>query len=390
MATISIPLGDADKLKVLYSYPNIPGTEDRESLADTILHWLGQTLTRDGLDAGMATVRTEGSGYCLDLDGPSPEQCDKYKERLPKILHAGWDAYAKRVSKLKEVGKWDPDQTGQWRFFLTHGVGLVEHRSLQFFHYPPIRLLDPLRDSMNDPVTFRCRDLLMANGVEQGETQYYETRINSTPIAAPDDQGSGDSPHADPVWGGLIPVEFFLDFQKTMIETLIQPGPVPGYTVPMVVYGKNPRQMFGGLFLLSNKAEILEVVPGKKTPVLGSNHPYRFYYTAQEAGQTEAKVGSGKLLPQNCKKSIEIMKEDLAVVRWQVKMAEDPSRDPWAVNAESKEFWNKPEQERMVCALVRRHGSLFYKDPEGLEFRFNLELDDTLGHCDMNGNNPCG
>ena len=234
---------------------------------------------------------------------------------------------------------------------------------------------------MQDPVTYRCRDLLVANGVSKDETHLYETRINSTPIAAPDDQGTNSSPPADPVWGGLIPIGYFRKFEGDMIQSLLKPhASVEGYTIPITAYGKDPRQRFGGLFLNPDKAMIIEVLPGMKTPVLGSNHPYRFFWQAQAAGG-KGQVGSGKLLPESWEACTELQQDDLAVVRWQVEMARDPSQDPWEVIHESQTFWKNRAQQETVCALVRRHGSLTYADPKGYEFSFPLSLEKAREEC---------
>lgn len=390
MSQKTVPLGTSDQLKVLFSSPNLPNQFPGETLEDTILHWVGQSLCRDGLKKEMASVRVEKGEYLLDLDGPSEAECDAYADRYPKILEYGWAAWTGPVKQIKsrmvwstdgvDRPMWDPNGTGEWRFFLTLGVGVANHRSLQFFHYPPARLLDPLRDSMKDPVTYRCRDLLEANGVAKTDTHLYETRINSTPIAAPDDQGTNTSPPADPVWGGLIPVGYFRQFEANMIQTLLKPhDQSPGFTIPMTAYGKDPRQRFGGMFLNPLKTMIIEVLEGHRTPVLGSNHPYLFYYMAQ-AKDGAGEVGSGKMLPGQdildaCTK---LQQVDLAVVRWQVEMAKDPSQDPWQMIADCKAYWTAPGQQELVKKLVIRHGSLKYETPDG----FNFWFADTQGLAD--------
>jgi hypothetical protein len=116
---------------------------------------------------------------------------------------------------------------------------------------------------------------------------------------------------------------------------------------------------------------ILEAATGLKTPVLGSNHPYRFYATAQ-GGPT---VGSGKMLPGKAELCTQLQQDDLAVVRWQVEMARDPSQDPWEIIRASQAFWKAAPQQELVQALVRRHASLTYGDPEGCKFWFALGLD---------------
>lgn len=395
MAQTSIELGKADQLKVLFSYPNLPDQHPEPTLDETILHWVGQSLCRDGLKKEMASLRVEDGQYTLEIDGPSDAECDAYATRYPKILEYGWTAWTgpvkqimgRKVWSTDDVCRpmWDPNGTGKWRFFLTLGVGIANHRSLQFFHYPPARLLDPLCDSMKDPVTYRCRDLLEANGVHRQDTHLYETRINSTPIAAPDDQGTNSTPPADPVWGGLIPIGYFRQFERDMIGTLIKPhDDVRGYTIPMTAYGKDPRQRFGGMFLNALDAMVIEVLKGHKTPVLGSNHPYLFYYMAQ-AKDGAGEVGSGKMLSgqEIMDACVELQQVDLSVVRWQVEMAKNPSQDPWKMIADCQAYWTAPARQELVKKLVLRHGSLEYKTPEGLDFWFadDQGLGDPKDEC---------
>ncbi len=398
MAKRTITLGTVPMVETAFAYKNIP--DQNESLEETVQHWLGQTLARDGFDNATINV-TQSEGLCkVELDGPSDSENEEYDTRLTGIVAIASKAYNELIVNLIQKRKiwctdnvdrpmWDPMGTKDWRFFMTLGVGLVNHRSLQFFHYPPSRLLNPLRDSMMDPVTLRCRDLLRANGVPVDETKFYETRINSTPIAAPDDQGTNSSVAADPVTGGLIPIGYFQDFEIQMIRTMIKPHPkVNEYTIPMTAYGRDPMQQFGGLFLGPDQAMVIEVLPGLKTPVLGSNHPYRFYGAAQttrvnpKPGQV---IGSGQMLPgtdvmNTCRG---LQQDDLAVVRWQVQMAETPALDPWATIRKAKKFWQAPEQQELVDRLIKRHGSLTYDDysptsttvSRGLVFGFRYDYE---------------
>ncbi len=389
MAKCTIELTNEEQLKIVFSYPNT--SSNNETLAETIEHWIGQTLNRDGFgktDFRITVIKTDRK-YVLTLDGPSEAQCAMYAERIPALLNIGWKAWQDTVQKHLLRRKiwctdgevrnlWDPNETGQWRFFLTLGVGLVNHRTLQFFHYPPIRLLDPLRDSMQDPVTLRCKDLLIANGVSKDETSLYETRINSVPIAAPDDQGTNNSDAQDPTTGGLMPIKYFTKFQQDMTKALIKPHlTTEGFTIPLTAYGRGARDCMAGMTLGATDAAVIEILDDLKTPVLGSNHPFNFYYKAQ-AYNGQGQVGSGKMLPNQMDTCIKLQIEDLSVVRWQVEMAKDPSQNPWRVIKEAKEYWSSPDQEKMVNALTQRHGSLTYDTPAGLKFWFAMTLEEAL------------
>lgn len=400
MNTTTISLGAADRLAQLYSYPNFPG--DTRSLADTIAHWFGMTLDRDGLTAlgASSSVRVDGSGgYFLDLNGPPSLNASfaLYASRLPQFLSNGWDALTEVVPMLKATGKWDPCPDGPtppyhpWRFFLPHGMAMLNQKALLFFHYPPIRLLDVNQDYLDDPVPVRLEELLCANGVSSGnantlaagDIMLFNTVMDATPIGAEDDQGSKkptdpnaaacDASCFDPAYG-LIPIQYFHDYQKAMVSLLLNPSQTPGYTVPIVVYGSHPVQTFNAIYGTSLKnyapTVVSDIIPGKKTPVLASSHPYVFYGKAQGFDS----IGSGIMPPGNVAAATQQMQSDLAVSGWLAAMYADPTQDTVAVWKSQSAKWTSSAQAPTVKALVNHQGSLFYKDPTTLAFTFNTPL----------------
>ena len=381
---VKIYLGSLDQqLAALFSYPNIPGTT--EPLADTILHWFRYTLDRDGVGKeAKASIQIDGSHYSLILDGPA--SLDKvfaiYQERLPKLLASGLTALTKSIPLIKEKGLWDPKKDG-WRFFLPLGLPMANQRSVQLFHYPPIKLLNPLRDYLNDPVPVRWGELLEANGIK-GDPEAYllETVIDSAPVAASDDQGEFISPM-------LTPDDYFEQYQRDLLPLLLNPAPQGrGFTVPLIVLGGPAREVFTtltGVKLGVNQTAIVELVPGLKTAALAANHPYYFY--AQAQGFTT--VGSGKMLPDGCPKARPIMLADLISARWQVLMAENPTEDPKAVLDKCIAYWNDKERAETVCAFVQRHGSLYYEGGDPSKFRYLLSLEEGKKFCKEHDNNPC-
>ena len=76
---ISIPLGSAQQLTELFSYPNNP--DGAELLPETIKHWVDQMLCRDGFGGAGATsrIRVVGDHFTLELDGP--EAVGQYASR---------------------------------------------------------------------------------------------------------------------------------------------------------------------------------------------------------------------------------------------------------------------------------------------------------------------
>ena len=375
--SISIPLGNEDRVRQLYSYPNAPNLG--WSLAQTVLHWFDLTLKRDGYSArgAAANVTVQDGSYTLVLDGPAELQpaLAAYAKRLPVFLQNGWEAIQDVVPKIQAAGAWDPSPNPTpppyhpWQPFLPHGMALLSQKAVQFFHYPPIRLLVFNQDYLDDPVPVRCAEMLSVNQVADEDRDLFNVVIDACPIGAEDNQGS--KPGGDPEWG-LIPIQYFHDYQRAQVTTLLSDSPShPGYTVPLIVYGAHPRDTFNelyGLSLRTGQATLAEIIPGKKTPVMAMTHPYVFYGTAQGFDH----VGSGVMIDP--KSATAQMQKDLAATRWLKQMADDPTQDPSAVLSSSLKYWQDPAQAGMVDALVQHQGSLYYSDPTTLKFEFLVPL----------------
>jgi len=424
MASTTIALGNEPRVAKLYSYPNDPNNPGAETLSDTIMHWTNQTLERDGVKAKgvTASVSIDGDSYNLVLEGPDETQAhlDLYADRFPKFLQHGEDALAV-IEKVKQMKKdppwpewakssnpdqtwdptalWDPQGTNSWYFFLPFGMAMIHQKSLQFFHYPPVRLLTSMRDYLDDPVPVRWVELLEANGVANEQDAWlYSTVMDGAPIAAPDDQGTiyppdgetGDAVH-------LMPIEHFHDYQRAQVNLLLNDAPEhPGFTIPIVVYGTPARDTFNALYgtdlnVWKNPTDVLEIIPGKKTPVICVGHPYRFYAQAQinDDADPPLGVGSGHIVPDKCKDAVEIMVQDLVVARWQHLMAQDPTQDPETVRKACQDYWDDDARAATICTLVQHEGSLLYPDPNSLKFEFRLSMDDAAKACSEHGNNPC-
>lgn len=384
MLVFTVPLGSADTLTQLFSYPNIPG--GTATLAETIEHWFGQTLDRDGLTAQGATfnVQADGSQYSLHLIGPPPISNDllAYTSRLPQFLRNGWGALDGAIPAIKAAKLWDPQNDG-WRFMLPLGMAMVRHRALQLFHFPPMNLLNPSRDYLDDSVPVRCNELLQANGVSDPEDLFLLSRVvDCAPIAAGDDQGTYISPT-------VTPTDYFAGYQRAQIGLLLNiDAASPSYTIPLVVYGGPARivfQQLTGLALAVNQAATVNILPGVTTPVLAANHPYYFYAQAQGF----ATVGDGKMIAAECPAATKLMVQDLIAARWLASMAGDPSQDPQAVLTAATAYWTAGAQGAAVCALVQHEGSLLYQNASPADFSFPTSLQQGAAFCQANGNNPC-
>jgi hypothetical protein len=273
-------------------------------------------------------------------------------------------------------------------------MALVNQKAVLFFHYPPIRLLRFNQDYLDDPVPVRCEELLAANGVPgftpgkpaTGDILLYNTVMDATPIGAEDNQGSkkptDPGPNGAPCPGsaydptyGLIPIQFFPNYQKDMVSLLLNISPThAGYTAPVIVYGAHPVQEFNTIYgtSIKNYAPVMvnTIAPGKQTPVLASSHPYVFYGLAQGWDS----IGSGVMPPANVPAATAQMQKDLAVSGWVKAMNVGPTQDPVATWNNLVAYWLAPGQQPTVAALVNHQGSLLYTDPNTLAFTYKVPL----------------
>ncbi len=385
MLVFTIPLGDADSVAALFAYPNIPGST--ETLPDTILHWIDQTLSRDGMSSqgAAATVQLDGSAYTLTLRGPPliSNQLLQYTKIIPQFLQNCALAVAD-IAQIKQAAPqlWDPKHDG-WRFMPPLGLPMLNQRSAQLFHYPPMNLLDPSQDYLDDAVPTRWAELMQANGVTTADDiPLYERLIDCAPIAAGDDQGAYISQV-------LTPTDYFKDYQLTQFALMLLPSVAnAGFTIPLVVCGGPARAVFSSLFHVTlgvNQAARVEIVPGLQTAVLAANHPYYFYAEAQGFDT----VGDGTMIPANCRSAQKLMMQDLVAARWQLMMAEDPSLDPQNALASCTSFWSDPAQAATICAMVQHEGTLFYPTGTPAVFTFKTSLAQGASFCQANANNPC-
>ena len=409
-----------DELLSLYSVPNVPG--GAQTLAQAIEHWFGKTLQHDrfastyGLDPeGVRVAAQPGKPWrisvqysgSLDVRAGACVEYGRYCQvGLSSLLTHGASAFFSTIPTLRELGMWDPlpraPKATPWRPFLGIGLPLVNQKAVQFFHYPPIRLLQGTQDYLADPVPSRWEHLLWVNGVARDDVSLYESVIDCAPIAADDDQGSGPFAHIPPT------VPYFSQYQADQLRALLERGRSDfGVTPPVVAYGGKAVPQFNKLFGTSlstaqSAAVTGNVIPGRRTAVLGTGHPYNFYYQAQQARHDDDPahfyVGNGRLTPEVAErgsaareKVVRIAVDDLVAARWQIRMAATPDADPVAMLDTCRAECGLEQQgsqwtlqaagplRDLAEYLTDYHGSLLYPDygsddpQKALRYEFSTE-----------------
>lgn len=315
-ADLQVSLGDRDRVTRLFAYPNNCSVICYRdwTLEQTVEHYLGQSLARDGYSSAQVKVDSDANGLYATFTGVPAD----YGTPLTELLQAGDLAY-QGASRLNGDHKWQYS----WYFFLPLGMALENRQSIELLHFPPDYSLTQAQDYLESKTTDRWADLLTLNGVPTERTPGFQTIIDIAPIAAPASAG-GD---LEGVYG------YFTDYQKQMVSQLTQGK--NGASLPMVAFGSPVRswlkQQYGATVNVLGLAQI-SPAPGKQVPVLGANHPSYIWYAADPEtydGDQQKADAAG----------LKVMGQDLTAACWQAGMGQRPGSDAGQVLGDCTQKW---------------------------------------------------
>ena len=385
VASFSIDLG----LSTTDLYPLYPHPSANTSLTDTITHWFKLTLQCDGFADVVGDVDTflGGSGCVINVTAVAgksmPAEVLSYVNVLPAFLKIGHDTYQNVVVPLMKSPRWDPNNTGEWLYFLPHGLPLLNFLSVQFFHYPPRRLFE-LGSYLEDPVPYRWGQLLETAGVQASAVNQFQRFLDAAPIAAPDSEGA------------YIPIDAFKDYQRDMLTFFLRtaanvnPRGQP-VTVPIVVFGIPAMNAFEHMWDVNLDIlvpQIGHIVSGLTTPILGSTHPYHFYAQAQIDGAQGGYIGCGHM-GRGCRLAEMLMRQDMITARWQGSMALNAGADPFETQFRATDWALDASMDAAACALTQHQGSLYYASKTDLNFSYKKDMTAAAALCAYNSNDPC-
>ncbi len=314
---VTIDLGTETTLKVLYSYPNSPSSD--ESLADTIEHYLNQRLQRDTIGNASASVSINSDGdYEATLSG-NDDNISDYQSQISTFLANG-ELAAKAVVELKNKKLWNEDE---WRFFLPLGLSIVNQRSVQLLHFPPDYSL-PEQNYLDSKTSQRWEKLLVLNEVAADDVTLYESILDVAPIAAPASAGSTLSKT----------YSAFEPYVVNMLPLLLDIDEGNSNALPIVAYGGPVRSWVKSYFEIENfgvNSFDTVTIDNVAAPILGANHPSYIWYTKDQ----------GRAAAMN------VMQEDLISACWQAKMGATPSLDGASTLANCSSYWQ--ERPMTVC-----------------------------------------
>ena len=330
MSSVDITLGKEEELGKLFS---LTGTESYE-LNDALAHVFNQTLQRDMYFGSWAEsyFHEQDGKYHLKLTSPDKD-LSLYETTIPKMLSA-------MKLAVRIYGDLMVDSP-KLKFYLPFGLSMAAYKAVQLLHFPPSEAMQ-FRDYLYNPTCRRWELLLLHNGFDGRENTLLERLIDLVPFAAP----GGDASDID---------NYNATFEKyviTMLELFLSANARDGLTAPAVVGGAPAIECIGRHYgnQLPEKESLnamslvtLEIVKGKKTHLLCTNHPSTYLYY-EYGSRTE---------PPNPAKAEQTMQEDLICAGWQAKMAGDWTLDPAEVLDEMKDRWHSGNK---VKAVMKESG----------------------------------
>jgi hypothetical protein len=332
---------DRERARQLFAYPiNI---QTPELLEQTVGWWLSESLRRDNISDITLTIAHHGDDIAVLLAGFSAE---KYASRIRKFLEVGDKAYA-GVLKLKEAGVW---RENEWRFLLPLGLPIVNHRSIQLLHFPPIAVLTAYADYLKVPTTVRWGEMLARNGARDADI--YQAIADIAPAAMPQLGGKlmDSIPHIyDVTFKDYIDasLEFWAGDETHRRHMVAFGGAVRNYV---------SHRYLGGRDFPVLGYEIIKLDSGAEIPTLGANHPSDFYVkiTNDPLKSSQDWDNPAKIKAAVCL-GIEITREDLIAAGWQVLMAEGHADGEATLNY-CKERWGGKRRNREICQIVVEQG----------------------------------
>jgi hypothetical protein len=324
-----VDLGTAERAARLFSYPNClsncPAPDS--SLEQTVSHWLSQSVQRDGYTSAVRIYRKDDRLYADLNRAANPANKDEnkypvpddYSDAIRSYLDIGDIGYAK-AEELKKTPQWQ----SSWRFFLTLGMALRNHNTVQLLHFPPDTVLNDTQDYLSAATTVRWGNLLGFNGVDVRQNGLYQTIDDIAPIAAPANAGAA----LEGVYDTFTP------YTLALMQSWTAPKAGQSAPRPMVVLGSPARQWLAKQFKLGTLRVLdqfpLDIGSNKQVPVAIGNHPSLIWNAGSDS------------------QGISIMRQDLTVACWQAAMGKNPAGDAKATMDSCTQTWKNEVQ---ACRL---------------------------------------
>ena len=335
-ASAVVNIGNEEQATRLFAYPN-QGHES-DSLEETILHYLKDSIAREGLLAGQVAVSVSSAGCTATISGLDPDQATAVRDRYQAFFDncivglAGADAF-------QASGKMDAG----WTFLVPLGIPLAYAAAVEVMDFPPLTLIQN-QDYLRSKTTSRWWELLQLNGVAAADLARFSCILDIAPIAAPARDGS--KLDASGIYTGP-----FDSYDTSQLELMSRTDD-PAIRRPLIALGLPIRTWIQRVWAKTMAIMDVGTLPlpaGGSCPIIASNHPSFFYYAVHSNTGPDA-------AQKNLAAGLAVMRQDVVAAAWHAEMGRTPSVDPHTVLAASQAKWQGRDAE--LLALVKKQAAI--------------------------------
>lgn len=329
-----IKLGSRAAATAMFAYPNA-GHPD-QTLGQTIEHYFNDSMQRENSGAFQVSAQESDALCSVTITGDDAETVKLIGERYQAFYDAG-QIGLQAATAFRNSGKWD----AQWQFFLPVGIPLAFARAVEIMDFPPLTLIGN-QDYLKSKTTGRWWELLMLNGVSDGEKCLYSCILDIVPVAAP--AGDGQKLDASGIYNGPFDL-----YDMPLLETLVRTQQANVHR-PLIALGMPIRtwiQRNWSLSLQVGQVGAIKSSHGDVLNVIASNHPSLFFYVVHANTGPD---GNAK----NLAAGLAVMKQDIVCAAWHAAMGRNPSADPQATLQNCTAAWQGKDEQ--LLALVKKQG----------------------------------
>jgi hypothetical protein len=344
--TVEIDFSSAAIATALFSYPNTG--HENQTLEETIEHYLNDSLSREGLANFQVAAGPDGGGYKVAVTLGDAAVAEQIRASYQAFFDMGRTGL-QDAQAFQGTGKW----SASWEFLLPVGVPITFAYAVEVMDFPPLTLISN-QDYLKSKTTSRWWELLVENGVTDGEKARYSCILDIVPVAAPASDGANLDQSG--IYNGP-----FDSYSLGLLELLAR-SQTAGAQRPLMALGMPIRTWVHRLWNLAiNVGDVgtIKLQNGASCAIMGSNHPSFFYYAVH------SQKGPGSAA-KNQAAGLAVMKQDIVASAWQAAMGAAPNSDPSATLAACVTKWANRDDE--LLDLVKQQSGIIA--PATLAFTF--------------------
>lgn len=314
-----IDIGDVTLVKRLFSYPNIG--HESQTLQETVQHFLDDSIEREALGAYAVKFAVKKNRGMITFSGPNQTVVEALAQRYDSYFEIGEIGSVEYLKLRNATQGWDP----QWQFLLPQGIAIENARVIEVMDFPPLTLI-PKQDYLDSATTNQWWFLLGENGVTEKEKPLYSSILDIVLVAAP--ASHGKKLRDAGIYDGHFP-----KYTDAMVK-LLSTNRGTSANRPLLALGFPIREWIKQRWNVDigvNEIAVLEIEPGRFSPVIGGNHPAYYLRSKGTYGADHPTVRA-------------ILRQDLITAAWATEMGRSPEGNPTSALEAAQHKWSTDDK----------------------------------------------